>query len=249
VTAASLAADGPALEAFLAQDDAQVLRDHGTRARPDVVASFGLHRYAWPACLLFTVPWFLHGRVPHLPVGAVSVHGASGRMAVRPQGFTCLPGDPAARLPGARTVPSRAALREELRTALAAHAGPVLEGFRPLLRRGTHALWAMATDEVTESLWYVAGLLGEHEQRRARAGLTALLPGGTPPFAGAVDFREPPRAGEPVRRTRLTCCLFYTLDPAGACAGCPRAAVRGRMGRPGDAIARTALRSRSSQPF
>ncbi|GFN00130.1 hypothetical protein Sfulv_49400 [Streptomyces fulvorobeus] len=67
VGAAELAAGGAALDTFLAWDDAQVLRDYGQRARPDVVASFGLHRYAWPACLLVTVPWFLHRRVPACP--------------------------------------------------------------------------------------------------------------------------------------------------------------------------------------
>ncbi|MCZ9339326.1 iron-sulfur protein, partial [Streptomyces sp. TRM76130] len=64
VTAAALAEGGAALEAFLAHDEAQVVRDYGQRARPDVVATFGLHRYAWPACLLITAPWFLHRRVP-----------------------------------------------------------------------------------------------------------------------------------------------------------------------------------------
>lgn len=40
VTAAGLAAGGAALDAFLAWDDAQVVRDYGRPARPDVVASF-----------------------------------------------------------------------------------------------------------------------------------------------------------------------------------------------------------------
>ncbi len=50
VGAAELAAGGAAVDTFLAWDNAQVLRDYGQQARPDVVASFGLHRYAWPAC-------------------------------------------------------------------------------------------------------------------------------------------------------------------------------------------------------
>ncbi|MGW3403353.1 hypothetical protein ACWDPI_17515, partial [Streptomyces zhihengii] len=52
VLAGDLAAGGPALDAFLAWDDAQVRRDYGRPGRPDVIASFGLHRYAWSACLL-----------------------------------------------------------------------------------------------------------------------------------------------------------------------------------------------------
>src|SRR3954469_25473534 len=93
--AASLAQDGADLAAFLAWDEAQVLRDYGQRARPDVVASYGLHRYAWPACLLITVPWFLHRRVPRLPVTDVAYDRAAGRMAVRASSFACLPDDPA----------------------------------------------------------------------------------------------------------------------------------------------------------
>jgi hypothetical protein len=155
--AASLAEGGVGLDAFLARDDAQVLRDYGVCARPDVVASFGLHRYAWPACLLITVPWFLLRRAPRLPVTHVaydrSVPGLSmGRMAVRPDGFACLPGDPAAALPGARVVGDEEALRAEVRAAVAEHLEPVLAGFGPRMRRRGRALWGTATDEVVEGL-------------------------------------------------------------------------------------------------
>ena len=86
-------------------DEAQVLRDYGTRARPDVVASFGLHRYAWPACLLVTLPWFTHRRVPRIPVADVSFHRGLGHLTLRVGEFACLPDDPAAETPGARVVP------------------------------------------------------------------------------------------------------------------------------------------------
>lgn len=244
-----LAAGGRTVADFVAREAERLTARYGRRPRPDVAATLALHRYLWPACLLFTVPWFLRHRVPRLPPGAVSVHRASGAMTVRPEGFGCLPGDRAARLPGARTVPSRAALREELRSALAAHLAPVLKGFGPLLRRGPHALWGMATDEVAEGLWYVAGLMGESEESRARAELAALLPGGTPPFVGAAGFPVPQRGAGPARRTRLTCCLVYTLDPGAACAGCPRALGRTGIRSPAYATARTTLRSRSSQPL
>ncbi len=98
----------------------------GRRARPDVVASFGLHRYAWPACLLITLPWFLQRRVPRFPVDHVAFQRSLGRMAVRTGAFTCLPGDPAADLPGARVVADEEALRAEVREAVAEHLGPVL---------------------------------------------------------------------------------------------------------------------------
>ncbi|GGX04794.1 (2Fe-2S)-binding protein [Streptomyces lomondensis] len=229
ITADDLAAAGPALDTFLAWDEAQIERDYAQRARPDVVASFGLHRYAWPACLLITVPWFLHRRVPRYPVTHVSYDRtdpghALGRMAVRPAGFSCLPGDEAAALPGARVVPDEEALRAEVRSAVAEHLEPVLTGFGPRMRRRGRALWGMATDEIVEGLWYVAQLLGEIEERRAMRELELLLPGATKPYVGTAAFRElTGPGGEPLRtRDRASCCMFYTLRPEDTCATCPR---------------------------
>ncbi|WP_329206149.1 (2Fe-2S)-binding protein [Streptomyces sp. NBC_00683] len=222
VGAAELAEGGAALDAFLAWDDEQVLRDYGTQARPDVVASFGLHRYAWPACLLVTVPWFLHRRVPRIPVRDVSFQRALGHLTVRVREFACLPDDPAATLPGARIVPDDAALRAEVREAVAEHLGPVLDGFGPRMRRGKRALWGMATDEIVEGLWYIAHLLGE--ERRAMDELELLLPGTTKPYVGTAGFREltgPDGEALPTR-DRASCCLFYTLRPEDTCVTCPR---------------------------
>jgi ferric iron reductase protein FhuF len=231
VTASSLATDEAALEAFLAWDDAQILRDYGQRGRPDVVASFALHRYAWPACLLFTVPWFLHRRVPRHRVTDVSYDRTAGRMAVRTASFACLPGDPAAVLPGARVVADEEALRAEVRAAVAEHLEPLLATFGPRMRRRGRALWGMVTDEVVEGLWYVAQVLGEEE--RARRELEALLPGATAPYAGAASFRElPSPKGEVLRtRDRISCCLFYTLRPDDTCATCPRTCDADRVTR------------------
>ncbi|MFF0479554.1 (2Fe-2S)-binding protein [Streptomyces sp. NPDC004284] len=237
VGAEALAAGGPALDAFLAWDDAQVLRDYGTRARPDVVAGFGLHRYAWPACLLVTVPWFLERRVPRLPARNVAFQRALGRLAVRVEEFACLPDDPAADLPGARVVADEEALRAEVRSSLAEHFEAVLDGFGPRMRRGRRALWGMATDEIVEGLWYVADLLGE--ERRARAELELLLPG-TPepykPYAGGAGFRELPGSEGPdgaahATRDRAACCFFYTLRPEDTCLTCPRTCDAERVRR------------------
>ncbi|AWT46175.1 MULTISPECIES: (2Fe-2S)-binding protein [Streptomyces] len=222
VAAAALAGGGADLDAFLEWDDAQVLRDYGQRARPDVVASFGLHRYAWPACLLITVPWFLHRRVPRYPVTHVSYDRTAGRMAVRPASFACLPGDPAVALPGARVVADEEALRAEVRGAVAEHLEPLLAAFGPRMRRRGRALWGTATDEVVEGLWYVAHLLGEEE--RARRELELLLPGATRPYAGSAAFREltGPDGERLPTRDRASCCMFYTVRPADTCVTCPR---------------------------
>ncbi|SCF69478.1 (2Fe-2S)-binding protein [Streptomyces sp. Ncost-T10-10d] len=222
VGADELAAGGASLDAFLAWDHAQVLRDYGQQPRPDVVASFGLHRYAWPACLLVTVPWFLHRRVPRIPVKDVAFQRALGHLTVRVREFACLPEDPAAGLPGARVVPDEVALRAEVLAAVADHIGPVLEGFGPRMRRGRRALWGMATDEVVEGLWYIAHLLGE--ERRAMTELEALLPGTTKPYVGSAGFREltGPNGESLPTRDRASCCLFYTLRPEDTCVTCPR---------------------------
>ncbi|MEV5515401.1 (2Fe-2S)-binding protein [Streptomyces flaveolus] len=236
VAASSLAAGGAELDAFLAWDDAQVVRDYGQRARPDVIASFGLHRYAWPACLLITVPWFLHRRVPRYPAAHVAYDRTAaglplGRMAARPAGFACLPGDPAAALPGARVVADEEALRAEVRAAVAEHLEPVLAGFGPRMRRRGRALWGMATDEVVEGLWYVAHLFGEQE--RARQELELLLPGATRPYVGKAAFRELTGPdGEPLHtRDRASCCMFYTLRPEDTCATCPRTCDADRVNK------------------
>ncbi|MCI3933763.1 (2Fe-2S)-binding protein [Streptomyces sp. AN091965] len=222
VSVARLAAAGPEFEEFLAWDDAQVLKDYGLRARPDVVASFALHRYAWPACLLITVPWFLHRRVPRYPVEHVSFQRALGKLAVRPTTFACLPDDPAATLPGATVVPDEEALRAEVRAAVAEHLGPLLDGFGPRMRRRGRALWAMATDEIVEGIWYVAHLLGE--EQRATAELERLLPGATKPYVGTAAFREltGPNGEKLPTRDRASCCMFYTLRPEETCVTCPR---------------------------
>ncbi|MGW3413091.1 (2Fe-2S)-binding protein [Streptomyces sp. NPDC000888] len=231
VGAAGLAAGGADLDAFLAWDDAQVIRDYGQRARPDVVASFGLHRYAWPACLLITVPWFLERRVPRFPVEQVTFQRVLGRMAVRTGEFACLPDDPAAGLPGARVVPDEEALRAEVRSAVAEHLEPVLGGFGPRMRRRGRALWGMATDEIVEGLWYVAHLFGE--EQRAMSELELLLPGATRPYAGSAAFREltGPNGESLPTRDRVSCCLFYTLRPEDTCATCPRTCDADRVAK------------------
>jgi hypothetical protein len=231
VRAAGLAGGGEPLDAFLAWDAEQVLRDYGQRGRPDVVASFALHRYAWPACLLTTVPWFLHRRVPRIPVEEISLHRAQGRMAVRVSDFACLPDDPAAALPGARVVPDQEALRAEVRTAVAEHLGPVLKGFAPRMRRGNRALWSLATDEIVEGLWYIGHLLGE--EPRAMADLERLLPAAAGPYVGGAGFREltGPDGGSLPTRDRAGCCLFYTLRPEDTCVTCPRTCDADRVRR------------------
>ncbi|MFI5986911.1 (2Fe-2S)-binding protein [Streptomyces sp. NPDC051555] len=231
VGADELAQGGAALDSYLAWDDAQVLRDYGHKGRPDVIATFGLHRYAWSACLLITVPWLLARRVPHLPPDRVAHHRSEGRMSIEVERFACLPDDPAAGLPGALVVPDEEALRAQVRAAVAEHLGPVLEGFGPRTRRGRRALWGLVTDGVVESLWYVGDLLGE--ERRAMAELDLLLPGGSAPYTGGSGFRTltGPAGEELPTRDRASCCFFYTIRPDDTCTTCPRTCDTDRVAR------------------
>ncbi|MEU9043821.1 MULTISPECIES: (2Fe-2S)-binding protein [unclassified Kitasatospora] len=238
--AADLAARPEAVRELIAHDARQGLARYGRPLRPDVAAGFGLHRFVWPVSLLFTLPWFLQRRVPLLALGDVSLRRRPGAMelTVRPTAFACLPDDPAAAAPQARTAPAEDALAAELRCALGGFLTPVLAAFRPEARRGPRVLWAMATDAVVEGLCHAGGLLGEAE--RARAELSALLaPGRTAcapgadggpapapaPFTPGAGF-APPAPGcvdaSSTDRARASCCLVYTVEPQEMCGGCPR---------------------------
>lgn len=146
--------------------------------------------------------------MPLLAPGDIAVRRRTGELTVRPGAFLCLPDDPAALGPaalptalpavapapppsGARTVPDEGALATGLRSALADFLTPVLDAFRPEVRRGPRTLWAMATDAVVEGLWYAGGLLGEEE--RARTELAALFAPGAPGVSGQPE----PRAARP----------------------------------------------------
>ena len=242
---ADLTADPGAVRELVAHDARQGLARYGRPLRPDMAAGFGLHRLVWPVSLLFTVPWFLERRVPLLGPDDVSLRRgpASAELTVCPEAFVCLPDDPAAGSPGARTAPDENALAARLRCSIGEFLAPVLTAFRPEVRRGPRVLWAMATDAVVEGLWYAGGLLGERE--RARAELSALLapgersacaPGAGPapapapaPFTPGAGF-APPAPGRTgasdTDRSRASCCLVYTVEPGEMCGGCPRVTRR-----------------------
>ncbi|MFD2623002.1 iron-sulfur protein [Streptomyces chumphonensis] len=214
LTGRALAADD-ALRGHLLSRQAQAMESaQGAAPRPDVAATEILHQYAFVACLAMSAPWYLERRVPWLDADGVAYHEARGVLALTPTRVTVLPGDPAAALPGARTVPDEEALRADLRAAVAAHLEPLLTAFGPLLRRGARGMWGVATDELADGLGYLGDLLGDRPAA-ARAA-DALLPGGTPPFAGSARFRPDGT------RTRMNCCLYYTFPSAQLCAACPR---------------------------
>ncbi|MFJ4967037.1 (2Fe-2S)-binding protein [Streptomyces sp. NPDC088729] len=197
---------------------------YGAEPRRDVAATWALERYLFTAALAFSAPWFLERRVPAVPLDRIGYAWQERSLAVAPVGVACLPGDPAAALPGARTAPDEEALRAELRDTVARHAAPVLEAFGPLVRRRSRALWALATDQLASGIMYMGRSLGEAST--AASAANALLPGSTAPYQGAADLRPSPDPEIGYTRTRTGCCLYYTLPPGSVCSTCPRAARR-----------------------
>lgn len=199
-----------AAEALIAGEAARIAARWGVRPRPHVAAARLLHHYLWSTCLLISGPWYLAGMVPRLDPEDVWIEPATGRFAVRPGRWS--PGD-----------------ASDVRDAVVEHAGPALEAFQNYARRGPHALWGMAADDLVSGIWYLGRMLGEED--RAVNVATAVLPGDTPPFPGTADFRRVTRAesGECWTRTRRGCCLYYAIDPPNPCLTCPRLATKAEL--------------------
>jgi hypothetical protein len=208
--AADLVADPAAVAAVVRGEADRLAALHGARPRADVAASRFLHHYLWSVGLLFTGPWCLARRIPRIPLEAVGVRVRTGALRLDTTAVTEAPRT------GAGAGPAG------LRAAVADHVGPVLTAFGPHLRRGSRALWGMATDDLASGLWLLGRALGD-EQRGIREA-TDLLPGATPPFPGAAAFRtlRAPSGRAHPTRTRLSCCLHYTLAPTTPCLTCPR---------------------------
>ncbi|WP_329129082.1 (2Fe-2S)-binding protein [Streptomyces sp. NBC_01476] len=220
-SAALLAGDG-VLDAWLEAEAARIRQRHGRTARPEVVASRALHGYLWAVCLTMSGPWYLQRRVPRIRPRDLRTELPTGAFGIVPGDFACLPGDPAAGRPGVRVLPHEEALRTELRAAVADHVRPLLTALGPRTRRGPRALWGMAGDDLVSGIWHLGRALGEEERAVRAAG--ELLPGPLPPFPGGADFRR--LAAHDGRthltRTRLGCCLHYTVRPTETCGTCPR---------------------------
>ncbi|MFG1808069.1 (2Fe-2S)-binding protein [Streptomyces sp. NPDC049040] len=228
VDGARLAHDDGARQSWLAAQAAGIRGRYAVEARADVVASRALHGYLWSAGLLISGPWYLERRVPLLRPADVLV-GPGGAVRVTPGPFACLEGDAAAGDPGIRVLDSEEALRAELRRAVADHVRPLLAALRPQLRRGTRALWGMVGDDLVSGLWCLGRALGEEEHGAELAD--RLLPEPTPPFPGGARFRRLPDdhpGPDRLTRTRIGCCMHYTVRPEETCSTCPRLKAAGR---------------------
>ncbi|MEV6750967.1 (2Fe-2S)-binding protein [Streptomyces sp. NPDC051214] len=231
VTGAELTSHHGAMEAFVAAEAARIRRDHDHTPRPDVAASRALHGYLWSVSLLMSGAWYLERRVPRIRPQDVRVHLETGAFEIVPGSFACFPDDPAAGLPGTRVLADEESLRVELRAAVVAHMQPLLSAIGPRLRRGQRALWGMAGDDLISGIWYLGRVLGQEDE--ALRAVDALLPGPVEPFPGGAAFRHlTARDGERYpTRTRLGCCLYYTIRAAEACGTCPRVCDAERLRR------------------
>lgn len=196
--------------------------------RRDVAATWVFQHYLWAVGMLTCGPLLLDRRVPVLGLADIALYmpfaGSVGAV-VPPTTFHCMPDDPydtGGVRSDARVQPTWEALCHAARNVVADHVAALMPAFAPELRRGPWALWSMATDQLVGALWYLGRLLGDEESGVATA--RTLLPGQTPPFAGGADFtyREQPDGTTSPERTRLSCCLLYTVAPGSVCATCPR---------------------------
>ncbi|MER6162744.1 (2Fe-2S)-binding protein [Streptomyces sp. NPDC001868] len=220
------------VEAFVEAEAARIQDRYDHTAPRHVAASRALHDYAWSVGLLMSGVWCLERRVPRVAPSDIRVDLASGAFEITPgTDLVCLPDDPATALPGARAVAHQEALRAELRAAVADHMGPVLEAFGPYVRRGSRALWGLVSDDLVSGLWYLGRMRGD-EAAGVRAA-SAVLPTAHAPFPGGADFRSLHTSDgrEHPTRTRMGCCLYYTIRPAEACSTCPRTCDAERLRR------------------
>jgi hypothetical protein len=220
------------VEAFVEAEAARIQDRYDHVAPRHVAASRALHDYAWSVGLLMSGVWYLERRVPRIAPEDIRVDLVTGAFEIRPgSGLACLPDDPAAALPGTRAVAHQDALRAELRAAVADHMGPVLDAIGPYVRRGSRALWGLVSDDLVSGLWYLGRVRGD-EAAGVRAA-SAVLPTAHAPFPGGADFRSLRTSDgrEHPTRTRVGCCLYYTIRPAEACSTCPRTCDAERLRR------------------
>jgi hypothetical protein len=175
-------------------------------------------------------------RVPPVGPADLAVRFADGHprpaeVAVLADSFTCLPGDPAAGLPGVTVAADEPALAAALRDSYTAHAVAFLRAVGDLatpalgrLRLGRRTLWATATDVLDGACWRVGQALDDEAAGAANAAL--LLPAAVPPLTSASTLRPDPVGGGWTRR-RDSCCFQYVLRSGmGTCATCPRVSDR-----------------------
>jgi len=206
VRVADVAGCAEALDAAIEGAAARILAKHGRPARPDVAASRLLHHYLWSTELLISGPWYLMGSIASVTPDQLWTDPASGDFALLTRLSVVDGADPAA-----------------VRDAVERCVRPLLDAFGPRVRRGPHALWGMAGDDLVAGIWYLGRMLGEEERAVRRAEELFSGTDGLGRFPYRADFRTLHGADRDyVTRTRTGCCLNYTLKAGKPCLTCPR---------------------------
>ncbi|MDX2545992.1 (2Fe-2S)-binding protein [Streptomyces sp. WI04-05B] len=232
LTGRELTTDQESLHSFVEAEATRIQERHGHTARPHVAASRALHDYAWSVGLLMSGVWYLERRVPRVRPEDVRLDLSTGVYKITSgSSLSCLPGDPAATLPGVTVLPHEEALRTELRSAVADHMAPLLTALGPIARRGSRALWGLVSDDLVSGIWYLGRMLGREDD--AVRAATELLPSAVSPYPGGADFRHLTDSSgrRHPTRTRTGCCLYYTIRPDDACSTCPRTCDTERLRR------------------
>ncbi|ELP70978.1 (2Fe-2S)-binding protein [Streptomyces turgidiscabies] len=232
LTGLDLTTSQESLNSFVEAEAARIQERYGHKARPHVAASRALHDYAWSVGLLMSGVWYLERRVPRIRPEDIRLDLSTGVYKITPgSSLSCLPGDPAANLPGVTVLPHEEALRTELRSAVADHMAPLLTALGPIARRGSRALWGLVSDDLVSGIWYLGRVLGREDD--AVRAATELLPSAVSPYPGGADFRHLTDSSgrRHPTRTRSGCCLYYTIRPDDACSTCPRTCDTERLRR------------------
>jgi ferric iron reductase protein FhuF len=202
------------------------IRSHYETDRTDVPARLFALGYPYQVVFGALGAVVLDRRLPDLDRDRVLVaFGEDGfveRVAFASDRFWCLPGDPAARHPGATVVPDLETLRDGFRLALTDHLEPVFAAIDARVRVGAAAMWLATAERCVRVVTTLLPRLGRVD---ACAAEVAAILGGT---GSRLAMKRAPeliaaagRSGPAVIPLVQTCCHYYKLDANEYCKNCP----------------------------
>jgi hypothetical protein len=211
---------------------AQHRREFG-RSHPAAAAAYVLGWYAGVPAELGGALYRLSRRVPRLGRDAVAFRLAAeaypDAYALLDARFWCLPSDPAADHPDATPVADEPALAAVLRAQVRAHADAFLAQHPSRGRLPRRTLLGAFTDGMDTGLW----LGDDPAPERLLPDAALALPAGPSPLpASTLHVLVDGRGRRHVDRRTLSCCYYFTINPAaGPCGTCPRIPSAERLRR------------------
>jgi len=202
-----------------------------TSNRKIIAAAFAL-RFGWSSAAAIG-PYLVARCVPDLRLENVSFRfGASTlfeRVALhKPRGAMLNP-DVDAPHPDVTVVHDPSALRNHLRDALLANAGPVVEGLYLWSRFPRRAIWGQVFSSWAAPMTQILAHTGAATADGAVQVATAFFDDPRPVFAMRPHFYTVASDGESrAYHRRASCCLYYKLPKGSLCASCPLLLVRSK---------------------